>query len=238
MAQKEITFGLVHGSWHGAWCWKLLQDELAAMNYKSVAIDLPIDDPDADFDDYADVVAKSLEDETNSVLVGHSRAGNVIPRAAAKLATKGLIFLCSSFEPETIRHPVIAEKDLMPPRNNSRFDEGIIRLGSGLTRLDPHIAKELFYHDCPPDVQSWAAEQLRVQRRFRPEPILQAWPNIPQHYIMCRDDRVVNPEWSRYAAQEWLGIEPIEISGGHSPFLSRPRETAELLVALSANLLL
>ena len=39
----------------------------------------------------------------------------------------------------------------------------------------------------------------------------------------CRDERVIAPAWSRTMSRELLGVEPIELDGGHSPFLSRPR---------------
>ncbi len=232
MPKSEVTFGLVHGSWHGAWCWSLLQPELEVRGYKSLAMDLPIDDSESNFDDYADVVVDSLKDEAEVILVGHSRAGNVIPRAASGLATKKLIYLCGSFEPSTIGHPVKGEKGRIPIRNNQRFQQGLITLEGDLTLFDRHLAKELFFSDCFPEIKEWAADQLRPQRRSSEEPTLDIWPDTPQEYIICKDDLVVNPDWSRYVAVNWLGIKPIEIPGGHSPFLSKPQELASLLISL------
>src|SRR6185436_4679232 len=48
------TFALVHGSWHGAWCWERLEPELAARGHRAIAIDLPIEDPDAGLGRHAD----------------------------------------------------------------------------------------------------------------------------------------------------------------------------------------
>ena len=39
--EKMATFALVHGSWHGGWCWNLLVDELEKRGHRSVAPDLP-----------------------------------------------------------------------------------------------------------------------------------------------------------------------------------------------------
>jgi pimeloyl-ACP methyl ester carboxylesterase len=58
---------------------------------------------------------------------------------------------------------------------------------------------------------------------------LQAWPNVPFAYILCADDRTATPAWARRAARERLGVEPLELPGGHCPFLSRPKELAEAL---------
>ncbi|MDA9009342.1 alpha/beta fold hydrolase [Alphaproteobacteria bacterium] len=38
---NNTTFLLVHGSWHGAWCWKPVQESLAGLGFSSLAIDLP-----------------------------------------------------------------------------------------------------------------------------------------------------------------------------------------------------
>ena len=58
---------------------------------------------------------------------------------------------------------------------------------------------------------------------------LQAWPNVPSGYIVCTEDRTAAPAWARRAARERLGVEPIELPGGHCPFLSRPERLAAVL---------
>lgn len=232
---SEATFGLVHGSWHGAWCWQYLQEELDYKGYKSVAMDLPVDNPSANFDDYADAAADALKGESDIILVGHSRAGNIIPRVAGKIAITKMVFLCSSFEKATIGRPMPDEEAFMPARNDKDFYDGVIALEHEMTVVTEKSAKELFYHDCSPEIQDWAAENLRPQRRSSNEPKLEKWPDVPQEYILCEDDRVVRPVWSRYAAMNWLGVEPISLPGGHSPFLSRPRQLAEVLDAMAKN---
>ena len=41
------TFALIHGAWHGAWCWERLAAELERRGHRAVAVDLPCDDPAA-----------------------------------------------------------------------------------------------------------------------------------------------------------------------------------------------
>ena len=48
---------------------------------------------------------------------------------------------------------------------------------------------------------------------------LSAWPPVDRTYILCRDDHAIAPAWSRRAARQRLGVEPIELDGGHSPFI-------------------
>jgi hypothetical protein len=59
-----------------------------------------------------------------------------------------------------------------------------------------------------------------------------AWPDTDRAYLLARADRAVNPSWSRDAARERLGVEAVEIDGGHSSFLARPRELADRLASL------
>ncbi|MGH9039063.1 MAG: alpha/beta fold hydrolase, partial [Acidimicrobiia bacterium] len=61
---------------------------------------------------------------------------------------------------------------------------------------------------------------------------LERWPDVPGSYILCTDDRPIPPAWSRRIAREQLGVEAIELPGGHSPMLSRPRHLAEVLSGL------
>ena len=49
--------------------------------------------------------------------------------------------------------------------------------------------------------------------------------------MICRDDRLVGLEWARRTLPAELGVTPVELPGGHSPFLSRPAELADALVA-------
>ena len=58
---------------------------------------------------------------------------------------------------------------------------------------------------------------------------LTVWPDVECRSIVCRDDRAINPVWVRSSARQRLGVEAIEIGGGHSPFLTRPAELARLL---------
>jgi pimeloyl-ACP methyl ester carboxylesterase len=62
---------------------------------------------------------------------------------------------------------------------------------------------------------------------------LSKWPGVPSSYVVCAEDRTIQPEWSRRAARERLGIEAVELPGGHCPHVSRPGELAEVLAALA-----
>jgi pimeloyl-ACP methyl ester carboxylesterase len=96
--------------------------------------------------------------------------------------------------------------------------------------------RERFYHRCEPEDADRAMTLLRRQalKPFVETTPLAAWPELPSSYVLGTEDRACNPDWSRRAARERLGVEPIELEGSdHSPFLSRPDELARLLVELA-----
>jgi hypothetical protein len=58
---------------------------------------------------------------------------------------------------------------------------------------------------------------------------LATWPAVPASYILASDDRTINPVWQRKASREWLGVNAIELPGGHCPNVSRPEVLADTL---------
>ena len=97
--------------------------------------------------------------------------------------------------------------------------------------VDFAAARRTFYGDCSEADARAAFERLRPQARTpyaEPCP-LDAMPDAERTYVLCTEDGIVNPGWSRRAVRERLAVEPLEIPGDHSPFYSRPAELARLL---------
>jgi pimeloyl-ACP methyl ester carboxylesterase len=229
-----MDIALVHGSYHGAWCWDLLAPELERLGHHVITVDLPISDPSLGAADYAKVVSDALGPRTKPMLVGHSMAGLVIPLVAARRPVRRLVFL-AAFLPSTGRsandqraaEPIDGR---VPPIAEEWTD-----LGDDVWMIGPNTATELFYHDTPAAVARWATQRLRPQSYRVLDEItpLAAWPDVERSSIVCREDRAINPEWVRTAARERLGVDAIELVGGHSPFLSRPSELARILDGLT-----
>jgi pimeloyl-ACP methyl ester carboxylesterase len=224
---------LVHGAYHGAWCWDLLAPELEARGCRVTTVDLPISDPAAGAAAYADVVEAAIRGIADPLLVGHSMGGLVLPLVAERRPVRRLVFLAaflpvpgSSVNDQRAAEPI---EGTTPPATAEWAS-----LGDDVWLVGPSTATELFFSDAPPDLAAWAVARLRPQcYRVMSEPTpLAAWPGVPVSSIVCRQDRALNPEWARTAARERLGVEPIEIDGAHSPFLTRPAQLADILVAL------
>jgi pimeloyl-ACP methyl ester carboxylesterase len=227
------TFGLIHGSWHGAWCFERLVPLLEAEGQRAVAVDLPCEDVDAGCGEYARIVADSLESADDVILVAHSFGGLTGPLVAELRPVRHLVYLCA-----LLPLPGASLRDQLgsDPSMLGRAESGTVRDEEERSYWpDEDSAIDALYHDCDPKVAPAAAARLSHQARKPAIEVspLQRYPELALTYVLCAEDRITNPEWSRRAAKERLGVAPVEIPGGHSPFLSRPDRVAELLLGIA-----
>src|ERR1700688_862361 len=90
-----MHFALVHGAYHGAWCWDRLRTELERDGHTTSAADLPCEDPEAGAERYAQLVLAAIPPGTEAVLVGHSLGGLTIPVVASRTPTLMTVYLCA-----------------------------------------------------------------------------------------------------------------------------------------------
>jgi pimeloyl-ACP methyl ester carboxylesterase len=210
------TFGLVHGAYHGAWCWDLVAERLRAQGHTVVTPGLPCDDPTATADTYRDLVVEALGDADPVVLVGHSLGTFTISRVAAVRPVTGLVYLCML----PVGPPPALQQlpsDVMAPTFNAA--ERVER-SDGASEFAPGAGREVFFHACDDALAVWATGKLRAQF-FGPivgAPPLEAWPDSPIAVILARDDRVIAFEPAMRAVEQ-IGIDPVVLPGSHSPFL-------------------
>ncbi|WP_049576554.1 alpha/beta fold hydrolase [Nonomuraea sp. SBT364] len=209
------TFALIHGGGGCAWHWHLLEDELRRRGHRTVAVDLPIEDPEAGLGDYADAVAGAIGERAGRlVVVAHSWGGFVGPLVCDRVEADLLVMLAAMV-------PVPGE----PP------SDWWGNTGFGDKDIDDEVA--LFMHDVPPGL---AAEVSRRGRGHAEKALaepwpLERWPDVPTRFLLCRDDRWFPPEFMRATARARLGVTADEIDGSHSVMLSRPAALADRLEA-------
>ncbi len=231
------TFALVHGAWHGAWCWERLTPELEALGHRVITMDLPITDPSASYDDYADTVCAALASSRadDVILVGHSMGGLTVPLVAAQRPIKRLVYLCAlvPIPGQPFTQQMRDDEEMLNPD----YPKGLGQKDSDGRRswVDDELAAFHLFGDCDDDTASAAVTRLLPQATY-PYGVpcsLTAFPDVDCTYVVCGEDRIVNPEWSRRTARDRLGADIVELPGSHSPFLSRPKALAEVLAGLT-----
>jgi pimeloyl-ACP methyl ester carboxylesterase len=229
------TYVLVHGAWHGGWCWKHVTPLLRAAGHRvfvptltglgeRVHLVSPSVNLSTHVTDVVNLIA--FEELSDVILVGHSYAGHVVPLVADRIkpTLKHLVFVDA----------VLAQdgKPFLPP-------------GAGEERAK--TAKDGYLQD-PPEV-TWFGIPMDhpdagwVRRHLTPHPLPTLMETVhfknggaaglPKTYIRCLQRRDMStpdpveplvkgkPEWT------WLTIDT-----GHDVMVTKPRELAEMLLAI------
>jgi pimeloyl-ACP methyl ester carboxylesterase len=239
---QRATVVLVHGAWHGAWCWDAVVPLLDAAGVPSVAVDLPghgaSTEPVGDLYTDADHVRGVLGSiDGPIVLAGHSYGGAVISEAASGVSgVRSLVYLCAIV-------PDIGETVTAVPVEGLPADEGSGGLGEliqvhedGTTTIDDAAAAPFFYGDCAPATAADSLKRLSPQSSASfVQPLRHAaWREIPSTYVVCTGDQVIAVPFQRALASR-AGSTVVEWPTSHSPFLSRPDLVAALLVQLAGG---
>ena len=222
------TFCLLHGAWHEPSCWQPLRERLEALGHTTAAPDLPLHDPAAGFEQRIRPAVEALEraDEPIVVVV-HSQSSALGPLVAAERPVSLLVYLCprmGSVEP--------------PPGAPEPFRKGIPfppEGPDGTTAWDPGVATEFMYARLPPEDAQALAQRLRPMAMPPGDYPLAEHPDVPVALLYASDDEFFEPAFERFMARELLGVDPIELEGGHFAMIEDPAGLARLLDALSAG---
>ncbi len=218
------TFVLVPGAGGQAWYWHRLVSELQHRGHTAVAVDLPAADDSAGLAAYTDAVVAAVPGRTPVVLVAQSMGGFTAPLVCARVPVERLVLVNAMV-------PAPGETGgewWTVTRHDRAIAEHAERDGlSG----DAGDQETYFFHDVPPEVVAAAFEQPFAQsaRPFEDPWPLTAWPDVPTHVLVGRDDRFFPADFQRRLAAERLGCAVEEIPGGHLAALSRPVELADRL---------
>jgi pimeloyl-ACP methyl ester carboxylesterase len=226
------VFCLVNGSTQNPLCWKLLVPELEKHGHQTITPSLPVDEPAASGTRYAGVIAQALEDAGDDVvLVGHSASGMFIPLVPGLRPIRRLVYLASLIPKPgaSIRDQLTADPDMLNPEWVAAC-----RSGNDPSASDETAIKFLF-HDCGPEaIKLGLTTRMRMYAEGAMSETfpLEALPAVPSSYVVCSGDRTITPDWSRRTARERLGVEAVELPGGHCPYLSRPSQLADVLLRM------
>ena len=235
------TFVLVHGAWHGGWCWRRVADRLRAAGHQvftptqtGLGERKHLLSKDITLDTFTTDIANVIEAEElgKVVLVGHSFGGNAISGVADRM-------------PDRIRHLVYLDS-LMIEGGKSPFDNLPADVVAARRKAADESSGGLSLPNPPPSAfgVSDAADTEWVKRRLTPHPLSTytsklnvkgaVGNNLPRTYIHC-----TNPSYAALqASRDWVKAQPgwrwAEISTGHDAMVTAPDELARMLIGVSS----
>jgi pimeloyl-ACP methyl ester carboxylesterase len=244
---------LVHGAWHGGWCWDPVVAELEERGHSVWTLDLPSrDNPAGDLHGDAQAVKELVESLGRPVvLMGHSYGGAVITEASAGTdAVKHLVYL-TAVVPDVGESVLDAGTAAFAGTGGPPAEEQVATTDEmtaddaagavmdfhddGTMSCRPERAVDLFYHDCDPSVAAEAVAALV------PQPLLTfsqasagaGWKEHPSTYVVCTDDHILSVGGQRNFARHCDDV--VVLTTSHSPFFSDPGGVADIVERLIEN---
>lgn len=233
---SEPTVVLVHGAWHGAWCWAALQAELDLRGIPSLALDLPghggsTEELGGLHTDSGHVVKALDRIGGPAILVGHSYGGAVITEAGAAAQNVAHLVYVAAYcidEGESAGGKAAS----LPPATTRLGTAGSMSPDGLSVVIDRDQAAACFYHRCPEPVARANSARLGPQLLASVSEPAQgaAWRSIPSTYVICLDDQALHPDHQRIMAEQCGST--VSIDTDHSPFASATKETADIITAV------
>ena len=237
-------FLLVHGAWHGAWCWRAVAPALVRAGHRVHAVTLTglgerahLLHPGIDLQTHVTDVLQAIEAEEmhQVVLVGHSYAGMLITAVADRM-------------PHRLAHLVYV--DAVVPKPGESWSSTHAP-ATRKARLDAARASPLFAFP-PPDPVVFGldgADHDWVVRRQTPHPgatyeapldfDVRRVAALPRTFVSCTAPALatidaIRPRVSSAAFWDgaWLpGARVLEMKTGHDPMISMPGPLVDILTA-------
>ncbi len=239
--QEPRTFVLVHGAWHGGWCWSRVADILKARGHhvttptqtglgerchllsREVTMSVFVED----------IVNHLLYDDLQDVvLVGHSFGGAPITGAADRVDERiaMLIYLDAAIMEDgetwfSLLPPEIAEDR----RKLAEASSGGISLPVGpMENLGVTRPEDVAFLDSRLTPQPFATFTTPVNLD------LPAGNGLPAHFITCTDPAYVPAQGALERARE-RGWPISELKAGHDAMVIEPEATANLLEEIAVG---
>ncbi|KAL8947424.1 MAG: hypothetical protein Q9222_006292 [Ikaeria aurantiellina] len=244
------TFVCLHGAWHSPASFDKIKHLLSIHGYgcvcpalPSTGADPPVKDFKADVDVVRSTVSELVEAKKEVVVLTHSYSGIPGGEALAGLDRQSrkehgyeggvirMIYIMSFIVPEGFQHSQHGTRENMVPVMKTDLETGIVT-------VEPEDAKGLFYQDLSNEAALDLAKHLRPQSIgvYWSKTSYAAWKHIPTTYVICEDDSPSTVAAAGYLVSSAQKAEGSKVDRvlrhqvGHSPFLSQPEWTAQMLM--------
>lgn len=235
------TYLLIHGAWHGGWCWRKVVPLLEAKGHKALAPDLPGHGDDrtppasVTLQSYTDRICEIAAAQTGPViLAGHSMGGIAITQAAENCPEKirALVYVCAFLPRNGDALVTWASQDsgsmVNPTTTEPRAD--------GTVNFKVQDSREAFYGNCSDEDVQFAQSRLVAQPGAllgaAIETTAERWGRVPRYYIECLRDRAITLKLQRGMQESSRCRQTFSIDTDHSPFFSAPGQLADIFLRI------
>ncbi len=235
--EKNHTFVLVHGAWHGAWCWYMLEDELIKKGHKVLLVNLPghgvmqTNQAFITMADYCSAVINKINTHQEEfpddkvVLLGHSMGGAVISQVADSIPEKidRLVYLAAFLlqNGQTVFQAGNSDSASLVRPGEPDFANMVLPINTDLDSV-----REVFYN-----TSQLKTPQVRLASELlTPNPLLplitplklsEKYESVPRFYIKTKQDNAVTHDFQEQMISKMPCIDVKELNAGHSPFLDQ-----------------
>ena len=238
---RETALVLVHGAWHGAWCWQRVLPLLRAAGVPAHAVTLTglgerahLLSAGIDLHTHIQDVMGLIEAEElkRLVLVGHSYAGMVVTGVADRLQRE---------RPGALAHLVYLDAAVPYPGDSWSSHHSAETKQARIDASKPSGGLSF----PPPDAAIFGlagADRDWVNRRQTPQPFrLYQQPldfdgervaAAPRTFIDCTSPALATIAPARQRVRKEAGWQVLEMATGHDPMVSEPQALAELLLGI------
>lgn len=235
------NFLLIHGSWHGAWCWYKIAPRLKAEGHAVSVVNLPGRGENAarpvfvSLEHMVKVTAALLPKDRKTTVVVHSRYG-VLASRLAEIASDRIdqtIYLASFMLPSgktAAGYFRSDKKSLLPPAME-------INELAMWDWLKPEIYREALYHDCSDD-DNMLGRLLLCKEPLRPAIARlkltdDGYGRVPRAYIRLTEDQAVSLSLQDRLINETHADRVESIRASHSAYFSKPDELTRIILKLA-----
>ena len=217
-AKPSIVFA--HGLWADGSCFSKVIQPLQAEGFQVIASQHSLDSLAGDV---ACVLRTLGRVSSPAILVGHSYGGTLITAAGADDRVAGLVYIAALAPDETETSQ--SQQDKFPKTDVFNY----IEVADGRVWLRPE-GVDAFAGDLSEAEQKlvWATHMVPDVDLFNQKVEGTAWRSKPSWYIVAKNDRTVNPELERFAAER-MGASTYELESSHVPMLSQPDAVLDVI---------
>ena len=223
------TYLLLPGAGGAAWYWHRTAERLRDAGHDVVPLDLPADDPAAGLGAYIDLALAAIDGRDDVVVAAQSMGAFTGVPVCERADVEHLVLLNAM-----IPAPGERATDWWDNTGSDDARRAAARAGGWTEEID---LATYFLHDVPPDLAAEMSTHARDEADIAfDEPCpFSSWPDVPTTVLAGRDDRFFPLEFQRRVARDRLGLDIIELPGGHLNALSQPDAVAGALLGVEVG---